>query len=297
MLRNGPSGEPCHFLDFECGLHPIPQRVGGRPYEWIPFQFEAHALPSFDADLGRRMRLDGFLDLDSDDPRTAFVRELRRQLGDRGVVYHWHHYEADVLAKLRESFEAGDGVTAAEARELVGFIDSLLGDADGGRPGRLCDLMAIAKRAFYHPDMLGSYSIKRVLPVVWRRMEIRSHFWPGHGCAGDPDAYGHPEDPYLSLPPLPAPFLEALGGVERVQLLERAVDDAAPGLPDTLKNGGTAMLLYHYVRGFGGTESSEIRAQFRNYCGLDSAAMVMVFRYMYDVVPTFQADAGAFPDE
>ena len=42
---------------------------------------------------------------------------------------------------------------------------------------------------------------------------------------------------------------------------------------------------YHYVRMFGGAERPETRAQFRNYCGLDSAAMVMVFRYMTHVVP------------
>jgi hypothetical protein len=56
-----------------------------------------------------------------------------------------------------------------------------------------------------------------------------------------------------------------------------------------------AMLYYHYVRMFGGADRREIRAQFRNYCGLDSAAMVMVFRYMTDVVPTFRPCAEAFP--
>jgi len=295
LLRTESPHDPCHFVDFECGMYPIPQRVGGQPYEWIPFQFEAHTLPSADADLRRRVRLEGFLDLRSDDPRANFVRQLRRQLGDHGVVYHWHRYEATVLAKLRNAFTAGDGVTAGDAPELVAFIDSLLGDEEDGRPGRLCDLMNVAKDAFYHPDMLGSYSIKKVLPVVWRRPEIRSHFWPGHGCPGDPDAYGHAEDPYLALPTLPAPFLEAVGGAEALRDLERAAEESAPGLPETLRNGGSAMLLYHYVRGFGGGDRQDVRALFRNYCGLDSAAMVMVFRYMNEVVPTFEGDGDAFP--
>ena len=53
---------------------------------------------------------------------------------------------------------------------------------------------------------------------------------------------------------------------------------------------------YHYVRMFGGAERPETRAQFRNYCGLDSAAMVMVFRYMTHVVPGFHCNAAAFPN-
>lgn len=42
-------------------------------------------------------------------------------------------------------------------------------------------------------------------------------------------------------------------------------------------------------------ERAEIRAQFRNYCGLDSSAMLMVFRYMTDFVPRFRPCAAAFP--
>jgi hypothetical protein len=45
---------------------------------------------------------------------------------------------------------------------------------------------------------------------------------------------------------------------------------------------------------FGGADRQEIREQFRNYCGLDSAAMLMVFRYMTDFVPKFKPSTTAF---
>ena len=294
-LRKGDSAVPCYFLDFECALYPIPQQSGAHPYDLVPFQFEAHRLPTFEADLGKRERLAGFLELTNADPRCGFLRELKRQMGSAGVIYHWHHYERDVLAKLKSWLSSSDGGVPADAAELVEFIDSLIGEGANSGAGRLCDLLEIAKRSFYHPDMLGSYSIKKVLPVAWQVPSIRKHFWPGHETAGDADSYADPKDPYLSLPPLPASFLESVGGIEGLRELERAVEESAPGLPDAMKNGGMAMLFYHYVRMFGGANRPEIRAQFRNYCGLDSAAMMMVFRYMTDVVPTFNSSATAFP--
>jgi hypothetical protein len=211
-----------------------------------------------------------------------------------GVIYHWHHYEETVLNKLRESIVSDGASAPTDAQRLVAFIDSLVGDGSDKGTGRLCDLKTIAQGAFYHPDMQGSYSIKRVLPVVWQIPEIRTHFWPGHGCTGDPDAFGNREDPYLALPALPRSFLESVGGIEVLRELEHSMEDGVPGLADTMKNGGMAMLFYHYVRMFGGADRPEIRAQFRNYCGLDSAAMIMVFRYMTDVVPDFRSDSEAF---
>ena len=295
LLRKSSSDEPCYFLDFECALYPIPRQVGGNPYEMAPFQFEAHKLPSFSSDLDQRVRLEGFLDLTSDDPRTGFLRGLRAQLGDRGVIYHWHHYEETVLKKLREWLTSTASDVPPDAAELVKFIDSLLVDSGTKQKGRLCDLLKIAHQAFYHPSMLGSYSIKKVLPVAWEQATIREHFVPGHHCAGDPETYGHPHDPYLALPSLPQSFLEAVGGIEALREIERAVEDNDSDLPDAMKNGGMAMLFYHYVRMFGGADRPEIVAQFKNYCGLDSAAMVMVFRYMTDIVPGFQVSLSAFP--
>jgi hypothetical protein len=261
-----------------------------------PFQFEAHKLPTFASDLDQRVRLEGFLDLTSDDPRTGFLRGLRAQLGDHGVIYHWHHYEETVLKKLKEWLKSTASDVPLDAAELVKFIDSLLGDSATKQPGRLCDLLKVANKAFYHPSMLGSYSIKKVLPVAWEQATIRQHFVLGHHCAGDSETYGHPQDPYLALPSLPQSFLEAVGGIEALREIERAVEENDPGLPDAMKNGGMAMLFYHYVRMFGGADRPEIVAQFKNYCGLDSAAMVMVFRYMTDIVPRFPANPTAFPE-
>lgn len=292
-MRRGMPSDPCYFLDFECGAYPIPQRVGGHPYEYVPFQFEGHVLPSFDAPLDARVRLDGFLDLVSDDPALEFVRQLQRQLGSHGVIYHWHHYERTVLDKIRESLRTGGtGAGAPDREELIRFIDSLIGEGKDGS-GRFCDLLRIANRAFYDPELRGSFSIKRVLPVVWKVDAIRRHFRKGHHATGDGAFYGEEtgnggtDDPYDSLEGFPSEFFDRLAGEGGRKELEERMESEDESLPRMIKDGGMAMLYYHYVRLRGLGHQPSLRQPFRDYCGLDSAAMVMVFRYMSQEVPGF----------
>ena len=284
-LLPSPTRLPVHFVDFECSAYPIPSRIGGAPYEHVPFQFEGHVLPSPDAPLSARRRLDGFLELVHPDPRRSFVDALASQFTGSGPIFHWHHYEKSVLAGIRRSLESDGAAGTGDPRdaERIGFIDSLIG-VDGGPAGRLVDLLPIAKEAFCHPAQRGSYSIKRVVPIAWAEPSIRAEFLPNHGAAGDPDAYDAPEDPYDGLPAPPTPILEAVGGLATARRIVAADDDGAGGDGGGIRNGGMAMLAYHYVRMFGGAGDPEVVAQFRRYCRLDSAAMVMVYALMRDVV-------------
>lgn len=169
--------------------------------------------------------------------------------------------------------------------ERVAFIDTLVGPRGDGT-GRLVDMLPIAKKAFYHPDMEGSYSIKRVVPIAWAIPEIRRHFVQGHGAIGDPDHYSGETDPYDGLPAPPSSILEAVGGIEMVRTVIATTEDDG-GAPSPVRNGGMAMLAYHHVRLFGGAEAPGVAEQLRGYCGLDSAAMVMVYAMMRDHVPSW----------
>ena len=278
MVPAGWTGQ-VWFLDFETSAYPIPGRVGGHPYEHVPFQFEGHALPSPTAPLRDRMRLDGFLELGDPDPRRCFVDALRAQLAGDGPVFHWHFFERVVLNRIRTTIEA-ESARAGDA-ERIAFIESMVGPGGGGG-GRLVDLLPIAQRAFYHPDQRGSYSIKRVVPIAWAEPAIRAAFTEGHGAAGDPDWYSGDSDPYDGLPAPPRDLLDELGGdaVVRKVISE---DEGGGGI----RNGGMAMLAYHHARMFDGAGNPEINAQLRRYCRLDSAAMVMVYGLMRDVVSTW----------
>lgn len=269
--------DPIYFFDCETAMCPVPARVGGRPFELIPFQFEAHVLPSASAGLQDRVRLPGFLELVDPDPRRGFIDALMAQVGERGPIFHWSPYERTVLSSIKrgiqESPQAGD-----EFR--IAFIESLAG-ADGEGGGRLVDLLTHAKASFYHPDQCGSYSIKKVVPIAWAIPDIRRHFVAGHGAAVDPDSYSGESDPYDGLPAPPKSILEAVGG----DAVAKEIMQADDGEQGAVRNGGMAMLAYHYVRMFPGhADNPEIVAQFRQYCRLDSAAMVMAYALMRDHV-------------
>ncbi len=274
QLFNQPLGGPIYFLDFETAAYPVPGRVGVTPFTQIPFQWEAHRLPAFDSPLSERLRLDGYLELKNPDTDRAFVDALMDQLGDSGPIFHWHAFEAFILKGIQARLTSPDD----DARRS--FIATLIGS--DGNHGRLIDLLPIAKASFYHPEQLGSYSIKKVLPIAWQIPSIREQFTVGHQAAGDPDEY-FGEDPYRGLPAPPAPILEVIGGIESSLKLE---DDEDEG--EGIRNGGMAMLAYHYIRLFGGADDPEIIAQFRRYCRLDSAAMVMVYGMMRDYVSKWE---------
>lgn len=285
-----PSGAqlPVHFVDFECSGYPIPSRIGGTPYEHVPFQFEGHLLPSPDSPLSERRRLDGFLELVNPDPRRAFVDAMSVQFAGEGPIYHWHNYEKTVLEAIRRTLDAERNAGTGDPRDpaRISFIDSLVG-VDGGRAGRLVDLLPLAKESFCHPAQRGSYSIKRVVPIAWAEQSIRAAFMPNHDAAGDPDCYDAAEDPYDGLPAPPTPILEAVGGIETLKQIVSNDDGSAGTDGGGVRSGGMAMLAYHYVRMFGGAEDPAIVDQFRRYCRLDSAAMVMVYALMRDVVPAW----------
>ena len=255
------------FLDFETAGYPIPARVGGRPYEYVPFQWEAHMLPRADSPLTDRIGLPGFLDLTSADPRRNFVAALKKQLAHASVVFHWTPFERTVLRKIRESLlaDAAAGRAQRNDQSLIDTIDMLL--------LKLVDLCAIAKKSFLHPDQQGRHSIKRVLPVVWTSNAIRAAFAAG-AAPTDSVSCDAATDPYAELPGLAEPFLKAVGGGHVLDQRDTMQREAG------LSNGGAASLYFHYARYFAAGRRPEIIDQFRRYCRLDSAAMVMVYGFM-----------------
>jgi hypothetical protein len=114
---------------------------------------------------------------------------------------------------------------------------------------------------YFHPAMQGRTSIKVVLPALWRSSaSLRADPW--FAAYLHLDAQGCPLDPYKSLPPLP------LGD--------------ADGDDDTITDGTGAIRIYQDL-----IFRHEADPQFREnrrrlllqYCQLDTAAMVMIWRH------------------
>ena len=133
---------PIHYLDFETYYPAIPPYAGMHPFERLPFQWSCHH-----EDRAGGVHHSEFLPVDAADPREAFARSMLATLGTQGAICVYSGFEAGVIRQL-----------ASQLPELAEPLFALT--------GRLVDMLQIIREHYYHPDFHGSYSIKRVLPVL-----------------------------------------------------------------------------------------------------------------------------------
>jgi hypothetical protein len=136
---------PRYYFDFEAIDLPVPRWNGVRPYEHIPFQWSCH--------IERRPDVFDhaeFLDLTGNDPSLSCIERMREVINpdDNGpLLVYYQSYENQRLEGL-----------AARHPEYADLMKKYI--------DRLFDLLPVVKDYFYHPDMRGSFSIKKVLPVI-----------------------------------------------------------------------------------------------------------------------------------
>lgn len=134
---------PLYFLDFEAVADPIPEFPDQHPYDLLPFQWSCHIQQ---APSGELEHCDFLMDTPGD-PRPAFAESLLRCLGDMGSIIVYTHYESTAIKALAEALPI-------PKKQLKALLP------------RLFDLHAVVKNNFYHPAFHGSFSIKKVLPVL-----------------------------------------------------------------------------------------------------------------------------------
>jgi hypothetical protein len=138
-------GYPRYFFDFEGIDLPVPRWEGVRPYEQIPFQWSCH----IERSPGNFEHAE-FLDLSGDDPSKACIERMLGviDMDDGGpILVYYAPYERGRLEGLAERHPE-------HTQALAKYVN------------RLVDLLPIVKEFYYHPDMQGSFSIKKVLPQI-----------------------------------------------------------------------------------------------------------------------------------
>ena len=133
---------PRYYLDFETVSPAVPIFVGTRPFEALPFQWSCHI-------ERRRGELEHaeFLGLGSEPPMRKLAESLLATLGTAGPIVVYTPYERRVLNEL-----------AARYADLKPGLLALA--------ARIVDLHPPTRQHYYHPAMLGSWSIKAVLPTI-----------------------------------------------------------------------------------------------------------------------------------
>lgn len=136
-------GGPRYYLDFETIGLVIPIWAGTRPYQALPFQFSCH-VELADGSVSHSE----FLDVSGNDPSRDCAQALIGALGESGPIITYN------LPTERGGLEA----LAIRCPDLAPQLHALI--------ARLVDLLPLVRAHYYHPDMMGSYSIKAVLPAV-----------------------------------------------------------------------------------------------------------------------------------
>jgi hypothetical protein len=133
---------PRYYLDFEAAGPPVPVWENTRPYEVLPFQYSCHIEHASDP-VGHVE----FLDMSGAAPMRSLAEKLIADLGVSGPILMYTTYELRVIQGLADRFPD----LATDLRALM---------------DRLVDMKPVVKQNYYHPDQLGSWSIKDVLPTI-----------------------------------------------------------------------------------------------------------------------------------
>ena len=262
LLHCKPENYPLFFLDYEGTRCALPSAAGSRPYGQVAFQWSCHVIDN----PGASPRHVEWLDTENENPNTGFLESLRKLLGEQGTIYHWADYEVTVTRELADEIRADESKA-----ELVSWVDRNWGRGRGKneiKGERVVDLLDISRGHFYDPAMMGSHSIKKILPVVWKNSAIQRLF-PKYAV----DEKGQPvKSPYDALPAL------TLQDSAHSSLDLSRLDDL-----DVVKNGTGAMRAYEHIRyGLAAgdqTARKAMRRQLMRYCELDTAAMVMIWKH------------------
>ena len=134
---------PIAHLDFETIQPAVPRWDGCRPYDQIPVQLSCHVIDERGAERHVQWLFDG-----DGDPRPPAARAIVDACAGTRVV-----------TAYSAAFERGCIRRVADAcPELAGELRAI---ADG-----IVDLLPIVRDHVYHPEFGGTFSLKRVLPVL-----------------------------------------------------------------------------------------------------------------------------------
>ena len=133
---------PVHHLDFETVMLAIPRFPSTRPYQALPVQWSNH----IEAESGE-LHHEEFLHGEASDPRRRLAEALIKSLGEQGHICVYSSYERSVLEQLAEALPHW----RPELKQII---------------ARIWDLYEVIKEHYYHPEFLGRYKIKDVLPAV-----------------------------------------------------------------------------------------------------------------------------------
>lgn len=136
---------PLYFMDFETFMPAVPLYDNSRPYQQIPFQYALY----YQKNKKSELEYYEFLGSPEIDARVLFIESLLNNTKRKGDILVYN--KSFEITRLKEI-----------ARDFPEYAEDI-----EERIERIKDLMLpFQKKYYYKPEMMGSYSIKNVLPAL-----------------------------------------------------------------------------------------------------------------------------------
>ena len=260
---------PYHFIDFETCQVALPFHKNQKPFTMLATQFSCHSLN----EDGTINHFEWIAKQDNHDPSFECIEELYKVLGnDQGSIFMYSNYENYVLKSVKSRMEEFDKVHYSEC---ILFLDSITFSPNENKPERaLIDLKDIVLKHYYHPSMKGSNSLKAVLPAIMQSSPFLKEKYSepltfGENLSGQiffKEENGMVLDPYKLLPKI-----------------KSDVDSSHAYFGELLADGAAAMKAFQLIQ-FSDIisikEKDNLIDALKNYCELDTLAMLMLFEHL-----------------
>ena len=297
---------PLHFIDFETTRVALPFFAGQRPYQTVAFQFSHHTV---DKD-GRVEHANQFLLASADKhPNIDFVRDLKKAIGeDAGTIFMYSSHENTTLREIYYEIKATQS-EISDAGDLLAFLRTIVrpskDSVEQWSPARpMVDLLDLVKKHLYLPATNGSNSLKAVLPAILNESELlksryskaiygRNREIPSLNIQRrtwiELDHNGRVMNPYDFLPDICQGLTD--DDREQIALIEQ---QRLEGI-ENIKDGGAALTAYGRLMYEDMPQEirEAIEGALKEYCELDTLAMVFLYEGIRDLIANQAGEAGA----
>jgi len=259
---------PLHFIDFEAGNFAIPIRKGTPPYHQVVFQFSCHTLWE-NGELNHN-------DWIHTDVNTPSNYELVSALKDvpgitEGTIVQYSNFERQALTKIQRELDRdnNDSLTDVEKRDFSNWIKSVVHRPDSTNPGGpyLVDISRLVRDYYYNRNMNDSLGIKDILRSIMELSNVlkRRFSEPYYGSNFEGIRWWRCEE-----------FDNGIRVVNPYEQLRSKCDHKY-----SIQKGSEAMTAYGKLRtgNLGKKERSNLIHALKQYCELDTLAMVMIYMH------------------
>ena len=138
---------PLYFIDYESCQYAIPEIVGTKPYQQIPFQYSLHVIEKEGAPI---MHKEFLAEVDDENLIRTFAESMIKDMPENGSVIIYN-----------KTFES------TRNKEIGEMYPDLKGEMERFNNNMVDLMIPFRNRDYYTKEMQGSYSIKYVLPALY----------------------------------------------------------------------------------------------------------------------------------